>query len=152
MSAATPGQADEVLIPDAFARWHLAIYGTDTPHLIAPSWAAASPVLREFWRSLDAAQQPQPAPEAAFAEWQFKHGPDPASDYDDGDLADAFTAGMAAREPQPAPGLAAAMGESRRYREALENVRAIILEGDNSTEGSRLRRSRAVIRAALEGR
>lgn len=54
--------------------------------------------------------------------------------------------------PQPAPGLPATTAESRRYRDALEEIRAIILEGDNSTEGSRLRRSRAVIRAALEGR
>jgi hypothetical protein len=59
---------------------------------------------------------------------------------------------QAAVTPQPAPELAAAMAESRRYRAALEDVRAIILEGANSTEGSRLRRSRAVIRAALEGK
>ena len=129
-----------------------------------------------------AARQPQPAPESpglradlvdAMLRWSGrdradvdecaselaaildKHPMAQPAPGDDGDYeldsAD-IPSGWREDAEQPAPELAAAMAETRRYREALESVRAIILEGDNSTEGGRLRRSRAVIRAALEGK
>lgn len=165
----------------AAAKWPANLTLADTLSYLAGQWESnASPhnfldpaeqaVARRYAADLkaalraatkDAAQPPQPAPLAAdedsaafrmgLAFEQARAMGEPLSACWEAAYQAAWEH-WTGQPAKPAPELAAAMAEARRYREALEGVRAIILEGDNSTEGSRLRRSRAVIRAALEGR
>jgi hypothetical protein len=74
VSAATPGQA---ALSPAFARWYRLdwAWATSAPEFrtddqLAETWRQLSDGEREFWAEVDAAQQPQPAPEleTAFAE------------------------------------------------------------------------------------
>lgn len=64
MTAPTPGQADE--IPDAYARYLLVTFPADladfAQHETAMRWKHLTGEReREFWRSLDAAQEPHAA-------------------------------------------------------------------------------------------
>jgi hypothetical protein len=69
VSAATPGQA---ALSPAFARWYRLdwAWATSAPEFrtddqLAETWRQLSDGEREFWAEVDAAQQPQPAPELA---------------------------------------------------------------------------------------
>lgn len=131
MNAATPGQADDV--PDVFARYQLATFPADLDDFArnetAMRWKhLTGPAEREFWRSLDAAQEARPAPgtvqldaavlqgevrrlsaaleRLASEDWLGTQGYDGDELQRRADFARDALDGTAKPEPQPAPELA----------------------------------------------
>lgn len=112
----------------------------------------------EAWRDL-AAQDARPAPGDALAKEILANANPDDFEIDDDATAIAYVRRLEvaysemaklAREPQPAPELAAAVAESRRYREALHRAQETLDEG--GTIGRRLSVTRSIINAALEGK
>jgi hypothetical protein len=121
----------------------------------ALAWAKSQGAVKAWKAAAIAARRPQPAPGTSrerralkALDELFKIDSDPCNPWNQRAMKIIARGLLDTPEQQPAPELAAAMAESRQYREALQIARSFLLDPESSGR----RRALAAISKALEGK